>query len=234
MFVITASKVQTRSIPGLAPTEAPAPVNKPFPTAKVALIIVLIVTVSAGVLFRERIFNPGERAEAPTLPSQSPAFQPSLNIPPSGPPTSASAKWMLNLDGLAIPDSSATGIVHGKTLIPERVILDGGTLTLRTANPGVPDVGVSIYLRADRSEEFAGQAISIRAESGNAPWVNLRWKDESGEAVTETVKSGYAMRIEFGQVAGNRLPGKIYLCTPDKNRSWVAGSFVAEIRKPQN
>jgi hypothetical protein len=32
--------------------------------------------------------------------------------------------------------------------------------------------------------------------------------------------------------AGGRLPGKIYLRAPDAMKSYVAGAFDAEIRKP--
>ena len=128
-----------------------------------------------------------------------------------------------------MPDSAAVGYVHGKVLIPQRVILDGGTLTLRTPNSGPPDAGVSIYLHANQSEDFAGQSVDIKTNAVNAPWVNLRWKDAQGEPVTQTVKGGYALRIEFGQPAGGQLPGKIYLCTPDDEKSYVAGTFTAEV-----
>jgi hypothetical protein len=38
--------------------------------------------------------------------------------------------------------------------------------------------------------------------------------------------------MEFGALKGNRVPGKIYLCTPDDAQSTVAGVFNAEVRKP--
>jgi hypothetical protein len=46
------------------------------------------------------------------------------------------------------------------------------------------------------------------------------------------VYAGYAMKLEFGRPVDQRLPGRIYLCTPDEARSVVVGTFSAEIRKP--
>ena len=36
----------------------------------------------------------------------------------------------------------------------------------------------------------------------------------------------------IGEAANGRMPGKIYICLPDENKSFVAGTFDAEIRKP--
>jgi hypothetical protein len=36
------------------------------------------------------------------------------------------------------------------------------------------------------------------------------------------------MRLELGKRKNGRLPGKIYLCVDDKEKSFVAGSFEAE------
>jgi hypothetical protein len=46
-----------------------------------------------------------------------------------------------------------------------------------------------------------------------------------------TFIKGYALRLDWGQISGNRLPGKIYLCAPDETKSYVAGTFNADIRK---
>lgn len=231
-FILTASKVQTRPIPHLVVPNAP-PVKKQFPVAAIALGVMFCALVALGFVFRDKLFNRAQKPESP--PANSPTQPPQVaqNVPFPAVPASTNANWTLNLDAMMIPDSPVAGQIHGKALVPERVILDGGALTLRTANPGPPEVGVSIYLHANRSEELAGQSVNIKSDSGNAPWVNLRWKEEQGQPVTETVKNGYAMRIEFGQLAGNHLPGKIYLCAPDDTKSFLAGTFNAEILPPK-
>jgi hypothetical protein len=40
------------------------------------------------------------------------------------------------------------------------------------------------------------------------------------------------MRLEFGAMAGDKLPGWIHLCTPDNEKSYVLGSFMADTSKP--
>jgi len=36
----------------------------------------------------------------------------------------------------------------------------------------------------------------------------------------------YAMILEYGKKAGGKLPGRIYVCLPDKEHSVVAGTFA--------
>jgi hypothetical protein len=146
-------------------------------------------------------------------------------------PPASDKNWTLNLEGVVIPDSMVTGYVHGKALTPEQVTLDGGTFTLRTADYP-PTAGIAIYLQANRSEDLAGRTIDIRPDSTIGPWVDLRWKDAENLNFSQTFTKGYALRLEFGRVAGGRLPGKIYLCTPDAMKSWLKGAFSAQILHP--
>ena len=46
------------------------------------------------------------------------------------------------------------------------------------------------------------------------------------------ISSGYALRLAFRQAANGRVTGKIYLALPDASKSFVAGIFDAEIKKP--
>jgi hypothetical protein len=62
--------------------------------------------------------------------------------------------------------------------------------------------------------------------------VTLRWL-EDGQDVKGSFDTGYALRLEFGSIIKNHLAGKIYFCAPDDNKSYVAGTFNAEIRKPK-
>jgi hypothetical protein len=150
--------------------------------------------------------------------------EPSVVAPPA-----RDKSWTLDIDAVATPDAPVAGYIHGKVLVPQFLVLNGDGLTIRTAdNP--PEAGVTIYLRPSPIASLFGKSVVIKPDTTNAPSVNLRWKDEQGQPVTQTVKGGYALRIEFGQPAGSQLPGKIYLCTPDTAKSYVVGAFNAEIR----
>ena len=50
--------------------------------------------------------------------------------------------------------------------------------------------------------------------------------------VTKNYSEGYAMRVEFGEAANGRMPGKIFISLPDDAKSFAGGTFTAEIRKP--
>ncbi len=199
-------------------------------------VIALIALLGAGaavlVNFAENFFHRESSASGEV--EQAKETNALLSPPePTNTPLANGAKWTLNLDAVTIPDLAVTGYVHGKVLVPQRAILDAGTLTLRTANGGLPDVGISIYLQATRGVNLAGQSIEIKTNCMGAPWIDLRWKSDQGKPLKQTVKGGYAMRLEFGRPVGDRLPGKIYLCTPDEAKSYIAGEFNAKIRKPK-
>jgi hypothetical protein len=147
-------------------------------------------------------------------------------------PTPTATNWTLNLARAKIPDEPASGRVDGRGFELERATIQLGRLDLRQGPNWPPNVGVSVHLYAQRTEDLAGRTVTIEATRTNAPRVILRWKNKQGEPVTEDYHHGYALRVEFGAVSGNRLPGKIYLATPDDPKSYVAGTFNADIRKP--
>lgn len=146
--------------------------------------------------------------------------------------TPAATNWTLNLTQAKIPDEPARGRVDGRGFELQRATIQLGRLDLRQGANWPPDVGVSVHLYAGRTEDLAGRTVTIEATRPNAPRVSLRWKNDLGEPVTKDYHHGYALRVEFGSVSGNRLPGKIYLATPDDSKSYVAGTFTADIRKP--
>ena len=74
--------------------------------------------------------------------------------------------------------------------------------------------------------------INVTSDAERAAAVNLRWKDDSGTQ-KQNFTNGYALRLEFGAMAKGKLPGKIYLCAPDAEKSYLMGSFNAGISKPK-
>jgi hypothetical protein len=232
-LIITGTKVGERPAQKIVTDNAgAAPTARSFPLGIIILVIVVGAAAAAAFAFRGNFLHDdatmkpvAEGTAAPSPQKTAPAVTASLPLP------TGTNFWTLNVGAVGTPGSASSGRVHGKDFVAEHMVLDGGTLTLRTQN-NPPDAGVSIYLQANRSEELAGQTINIKSDSANRPQVNLRFKDAAGQAVTESVQ-GYAMRIEFGQVASGHIPGKIYLCAPDEMKSYVVGAFNAEILKPK-
>jgi hypothetical protein len=154
--------------------------------------------------------------------------QQNLILPSS---STEATNWTLQLDEAIIPATPARGAVNGFGFNLERATIQEGKLDLRQGAKWPPDVGVSIHLLAKRIEDISGKTLIIEQTRTNAPKVILRWKDQLGKGVSREFKSGYVARLEFGQVNGKWLPGKIFMATPDDQQSYVAGTFNAEIRK---
>jgi DNA-directed RNA polymerase subunit RPC12/RpoP len=240
-FIIAGTKVGgERPVPTAADSGPVTAPEKHFPIAVFVLAVLLCAAVAAAFVFRGKIFKPTEtgtnQVTGASGETQTPAANKTNQAPPKpalvAPPAN-DTNWMLNLDAAAIPDSAAAGRIHGRNFICERAIWDGDTLTMRMPARDPTDLGLSIYLYTNQTAGLAGQAVSITSDTTNAPRVRLRWREDQQKNKTQDFHAGYALQIEFGQPAGNRLPGKMYLCTPDDEKSYVAGTFNAEIRKPK-
>jgi hypothetical protein len=186
-------------------------------------LIVLAVAGAMLVLFRARILPRYQLASR----------SPGTNSPGSVYPVPTNISWTLSLGDAPIPDAPAAGRVHGQGFRCEQASLRGGTLTLAQGQEGSPDLRLSVRLFARQSEDLGGKSIEVTAERRPPlPRVVLGWKDGQGQPRREKLESGYALKLTFGPVVDGRLPGKLYLCLNDEARSFVAGYFEAEIRKP--
>jgi hypothetical protein len=92
--------------------------------------------------------------------------------------------------------------------------------------------GIIVNFSGATPEDLSGKTINVSANAAKAAAVTLHWKDGS-QPMSDTFTNGYAMRLEFAAISGNRLPGKIYFCAPDETKSYVAGTFNADIRRPR-
>lgn len=229
-FVLTAALVQERPAStlenGKRGAAASPPPAKKFPVAALAVGVVLIgMAVGAAIFF----ITKQAKTPPPPPPVTVTNAPPKLILPP---PPATTTNWTLNLAEAQIPDAPASGMVHGFGFKLERAVIQGGKLDLRQGPKWPPDVGVSIHLFADRAEDLAGKTVVLEATRTNSPRVLLRWKNDQDKAQTKEYRKGYAARVEFGAVTNNRLTGKIFLATPDDTKSYAAGTFSAEIRKP--
>jgi len=231
-FIIAGTKAGgERPIPTAVEARAPTAPEKHLPIATFVLLFLLCAAGAAVFLFRGKNVKTTSRPtnEVATLPERKPAPpQPPVVAPPAN-----GTNWMLNLDAVTIAGATATGRIHGRDFICAGAILEGGTLTLRMPARGITELGLSIYLSTNQTVNLAGHMVNITGGSTNAPRVRLRWLNEQRKNTTRDFQTGYALKIEFGQSAGNRMPGALYLCTPDDEKSYVAGTFDAEIRKPK-
>jgi len=151
---------------------------------------------------------------------------------PIAPPAN-DTNWMLVLDTNAIPDLPAAGRLHGQDFLLEHASFQNGSLLLRTGLRGPAEFGVSVNFSGAQPEDLSEKNLNVTTNAEKAARVTLRWKDDSGTVQKQNFEAGYALRLQFGTLANNRLPGKIQLCLPDPEKSYLSGSFVANAAKPK-
>jgi hypothetical protein len=141
-------------------------------------------------------------------------------------------EWTLDLTKATIPEAVASGQIGGQGFRCEKASLQDGRLTLRQGQAGPPYIRVSVQLFARQAEELSGKSVEIGSgRRGALPRVSLRVQDEEQPPLSRDLEGGYALKMTFGQAANGKMPGRIYLCLPDAAKSFVAGSFEAEIKK---
>jgi hypothetical protein len=221
-LVLTASEVTNRPLMVGVAGSVDLSSGKQFPFAAVALLVVLCAVGGTAFVYRDQILK---IAHGQPVANTNSAKKKPKGAKPYAPPAN-DTNWTLHLAEVETPDTPAAGRVHGLDFLSPRATLQGGKLDLRQGG-----TGLTIQLFAKQGEDLAGQSINIEAGRTNSPRVILRWKDEEEKSVTKNIREGYALRLEFGPATNARMPGKIYLCTPDDAKSYVAGTFIAEIRK---
>jgi hypothetical protein len=104
---------------------------------------------------------------------------------------------------------------------------------LRQGQGWPSDLAIGVLLSAQRGEDLSGKSVVVAATNPIAPRLVLRWKDEQAQAQKQDLMSGYALKVVFGQALAGKISGKIFVSVPDEEKSFVAGTFEAEINKPQ-
>jgi hypothetical protein len=231
-FILTGSKVSEKviTVRGADAPAAPAPAGR-FPGAAVVLLILIFAGATAAVVYWATIIRPRHSAPPVQTTGINPPKKPEKPAPVA--PPANDTNWMLVLDTNPVPDSAVVGRIHGRDFIAERTQFQNGSLTIRAGTKGGVEFGALINFGGATAEELSDKAINVTTNAEKAAKVSLRWKDEAGTVQKPGFDSGYAMRLKFGPLANNRLPGKIYICLPDDEKSYLLGSFTANVSKPK-
>lgn len=159
----------------------------------------------------------------------SPAPQPDVPIQPETPAAPA-AKPVHELDPAkhVIPSQPVAGPVGGVEIAPQAMI-EGEYLIFRITKPGTSEVEREVLLKirpsaTDHLPEGKRLVVDQKAPEGpNVPLVMVTIPGKEGHVAA----NGYAMTLELEHRKGGKLPGKIYLCLNDPERSYLAGTFIA-------
>jgi len=238
-FILTGTKLSDKKITANGLNHpGPAEAKKSFPVGLVFALALACAAVGAAVVFKGKIFK-SQPAQTPgtVATADGPATPPPKPAAPEKPapvaPPASDANWSLDTNTNPIPDAPVVGRIHSQDFVIERANFREGTLTLRFGTHNQVEFGALINFGGAQAESLSGQSINVTSDADKAARVQLRWKNEDGQMQKTDFTNGYAMRLEFGPLANNRLPGKIYLCTPDAEKSYLMGSFNADARKPK-
>jgi hypothetical protein len=144
------------------------------------------------------------------------------------------AIWTLDLPTAKIPEGRVNGSIAGTNFVAETASITATPtaqvfrLTQGAANS--PDREILIYLHVKSGESLSGRSwtVSTDMKPPEAPQVAKRWKTNPRYAPTmKQFTTGYAMKLEFGQLTNNMIGGKIFVALPDTEQSVVAGVFNA-------
>jgi hypothetical protein len=242
-FIIKGTKVGERPI--LAAVTASRTAPTPAPPEKsslpiIAFIVLLCAVAVALFMFQGKIFKSTSGQDAPVSVSSPPRkpVSPPPPLPPPPPPvyvapTANDVFWMLNLDAATIPNSPAAGRIHGQDFIVTHADFRNSTLILRAGMEGSLDNGIAIDFGGAQAEALVAQSINVSTNNEAAAHVTLIWRNNANSGRI-MFNRGYTMRLDFGVLMNNHLPGKIYLCTPDAEKSYLLGTFDAEVHRPRS
>ena len=141
--------------------------------------------------------------------------------------------WSNNLANVLIPSKAITGKLHGQAFSFDRAEIKDGILTIRQGKDFFIDRGVVIFLFTDKWELPFGKTFRIDKNSpgfGN-PHIHMKWKQQ-GKSIpgTKIYTQDYVMLLQFGQEQNKQILGKIYISFPDNEKSYLAGTFRANIK----
>jgi len=144
---------------------------------------------------------------------------------PALPPT-----WTLDLNKATIPNSKASGVISGTNFVADTAMCTASVLVLSQGASASPDREILVYLHLNPGQSPTGHvwAVSQDMRDRSVPQVVKRWKTNPRYApLSKAYSSGYAMKLELGEITNGVLPGKIFVALPDTEQSVVAGVFKA-------
>jgi hypothetical protein len=217
-FILSAAQAGPRKSSGTETIPSPhRRLHKPALSRSVlTLLLVLSFGSATAWLLRQHIFQPAPHNFSDLSHTNSP---PAI---PEG--------WTLNLSNAPLQDTKVTGRILGVRFNCETVKFEGGVLSF-FQNPGLPsERRVAISLFAHRPERLADKTFEVRQDrTGPRPRVLLEVRHAGETPATKTQDQDYALRMEFGEITEERLPGRIYLAIADAEKSFLSGRFQAQI-----
>ena len=138
--------------------------------------------------------------------------------------------WSLDVSKATIPTGKVNGVISGTNFVAETAMCTAEVLRLFQGASASPDREILVYLHLNPGQSPTGHTWTVSQEmrDRSVPQVVKRWKTNPRFAPQlKAYSSGYAMKLELGEITNGVLPGKIFVALPDTEQSVVAGVFQA-------
>ncbi len=124
--------------------------------------------------------------------------------------------------------------MRGEPFTVEVATMDSVNIVLKQGKDFFPDASLSFFLFLKPDEKVEGRTFTYAANSKTWPKPHIHVARKlAGQNVpkTEIVTENYALRLEFGERNGNKIPGKLFLEMGESLGTKVAGTFEITAKK---
>lgn len=134
-----------------------------------------------------------------------------------------------------IPNDEVMGSIDGIDFYVDRVTLVQSRLVFTMA-PGfrrtVPEAELALIMPINPNADLSGKKFSMNGRQRGMPTIRLISLREQDKQAKSQTYSEYWMTLEFGNYDSKQRiqPGKIYICLPDRAKSFLVGSFDAKVK----
>jgi len=164
----------------------------------------------------------------------SPLFASRHFSPPATNVTAGPPVWRPKLTGIPFPDTPAAGKFRGASFSVAHAVYSDKKLSLRDGSGNDSRYFViNLNLSGDA---LPGVSYDLSSSGTTGlPDVKMNWHENGSQTTTSRLfAGGYALKLKFGNRNKNNIPAKIYLCLPDDQKSYVAGTLNVVIRKEKD
>lgn len=128
-------------------------------------------------------------------------------------------EWTMDMNSMKFPNGPASGKVAGNEFKLEWAKYNGASLNIKEQGGRTQFM---IFLFLDKGETLDGKVFTISPDTRNnkMPHVHIHARTKAW-----ALSANYAMRLEFGATKDGKTTGKIYLCLPDDDKTYIAGAI---------
>lgn len=142
----------------------------------------------------------------------------------------ADSKWAIDKPMASIPDTPLAGAIFGKAFASGSVTLNEHTLTFTSKGKvgGWPESELIIFVNMKEGKK---KWMITPASDGHQPHIHMRFA-KKGKTFPGTLifMEEYSMKLVFTKVTKTKAKGRIHISLPDYKKSYLVGSFTANIQ----